>query len=65
MNMDVSESGPIRGTWRENNDRSARGCVMAKYARGFQQVLMTQQSQDTLNLLILALEGETTQELLW
>lgn len=38
---------------------------MAKHARGFQQVLMTQQSQDTLNLLVLALEGETTQELLW
>ena len=63
MNMDVSE--PMRGTWRENNDRSARGCVMAKHARGFQQVLMTQQSQDTLNLLVLASECETTQELLW
>lgn len=38
---------------------------MAKHARGFQQVLMTQESQDTLSLLILASEVETSQKLLW
>lgn len=53
------------GACRENNDRLARGCVMAKHARGFQQVLMTQESQDTLNLLVLASEVETIQQLLW
>lgn len=53
------------GTCKENNDRLARGCVMAKHARGFQQVLMTQESQDTLNLLILASEVDTIQQLLW
>lgn len=43
---------------RKNSDRVARGCVVAKHARGFQQVLMTQESQDTVNLLILASEAE-------
>lgn len=48
-----------------NNDRFARGCVVAKHARGFQQVLMTWESQDGLNLLILATEVEMSQQLLW
>lgn len=53
------------GRYRESNDRFARGCVMAKHARGFQRVLTTQESQDMLNVLILASEIETIQELLW
>lgn len=49
----------------ESDDRFARGCVLAKHARGFQQVLMAQGSQDTLSLFILASEVEMSQKLLW
>lgn len=41
------------------------GVLWPNMRGGFQQVLMTQESQDTQNLLILASEGETTQQLLW
>lgn len=49
----------------ESDDRFARGYVLAKHARGFQQVLMAQESQDTLSLFILAPEVEMSQKLLW
>lgn len=49
----------------ESDDRFARGCVLANHARGFQQVLTAQESQDTLSLFILAAEVEMSQKLLW
>lgn len=39
--------------------------VLAKHAKGFQQVLMGRESQDALSLFTLASEVEPTQKLLW
>lgn len=49
----------------ENNGWFARGCVLAKHAKGFQQVLMGRESQDALSLFTLASKVETTKKLLW